>query len=140
MQRPTILHRDKTLYFTIRTFDPSDGVTPIDCDSDPTVDIRVNGADNGDSATVDKRVSSTGIYDCSYDPSGEDEGDIFTMDETATINSGDYFNTWEFTIINTTEQLVDAIWDELRSGHDTTDSFGEYIDQRISDQKQIYRG
>lgn len=56
-----------------------------DADSLPTVAVRKNGAAVGDSVTVTKRSASTGIYDCSYNPAGEVEGDSFTLEESATV-------------------------------------------------------
>jgi hypothetical protein len=79
MDRPEVLHVGSILYWVIRTYNIS-GVL-IDADSDPTVAVRKNGASVGDSVTVIKRAATTGIYDCSYDPAGEVEGDSFTIEE-----------------------------------------------------------
>lgn len=98
MSRPTSLHIGGTLYWVIRLFDPSDGVTPIDADSTPTVAIRKNGSSTGDSVTVTKRSATTGIYDCSYNPASEVEGDKFTVEESATISATAYPNSWEFVV------------------------------------------
>lgn len=56
-----------------------------DADSDPTVAVRKNGSAVGDSVTVTKRSATVGIYDCSYNPAGEVEGDSFTLQESATV-------------------------------------------------------
>ena len=88
--RPSSLHVGGVLYWSIRLFDPADGVTPIDADSTPTVSVRKNGAAVGDSVTVSKRAATTGIYDCSYNPAGEVEGDKFSLEESATIAAVNY--------------------------------------------------
>lgn len=69
----------------------------VDADSTPTVAVRKNGASVGDSVTVTKRSSTTGIYDCSYNPAGEAEGDSYTLEISATIASSPRFES--FTVI-----------------------------------------
>jgi hypothetical protein len=103
MTRPKILHVGGTLYWVIRTRNP-DSMVLKDADSTPTVAVRKNGASVGDSVTVTKRSATTGIYDCSYNPAGEVEGDEFTIEESATVTgtttgSATYANSWEFTIL-----------------------------------------
>ena len=83
---------DNTIYWTIRTY--TDAGVLVDADSTPSVDVRKNGAATADSVTVTKRAATTGIYDCSYNPAGEAEGDSFTIEETATISSQAYENAW----------------------------------------------
>ncbi|MFN0197336.1 MAG: hypothetical protein ACKVT0_11375 [Planctomycetaceae bacterium] len=100
MSRPTHLVRNKTLYWVMRLYDPADGVTPIDADSTPTVAIRKNGASTADVVTVTKRSATTGIYDCSYNPASEVEGDGFSVEEEATIDAVVYPNVpWQFSIV-----------------------------------------
>ena len=96
--RPSVLVRNEQLHWTIRLFDPSDGVTLIDADSVPSIAVRKNGAAIADSVTVVKRASSTGVYDCMYDPSGEVEGDGFTIEETAIIAAVVYENDFSVTV------------------------------------------
>ena len=96
--RPTILKKDNTLYWVLNTYD-SDGVL-VDADSTPTIAIRKNGASTADSVTITKRAATTGIYDCSYNPASEADGDIFTVEETATISSQAYVNAWGFTVVD----------------------------------------
>lgn len=101
--RPKFLHVGGVLYWTIRTRNP-DTMVLKDADSTPTVAVRKNGASTGDSVTVTKRSATTGIYDCSYNPAGEVEGDEFTIEETATVTgtttgSATYSNSWEFSVI-----------------------------------------
>jgi len=103
MTRPKILHVGGTLYWVIRTRNP-DTMVLKDADSTPTVAVRKNGASTADSVTVTKRSATTGIYDCSYNPAGEVEGDEFTIEESATVTgtttgSATYTNSWEFTVI-----------------------------------------
>lgn len=103
MNRPSFLHVGGILYWTIRTRNPDTQVLK-DADSTPTVAVRKNGASVADSVTVTKRSATTGIYDCSYNPAGEVEGDEFTIEESATVtgtttSSATYANSWEFTVI-----------------------------------------
>ena len=101
--RPSVLHVGGILYWVIRTRNPDTQVLK-NADSTPTVAVRKNGASVGDSVTVTKRSATTGIYDCSYNPAGEVEGDEFTIEESATVTgtttgSATYANSWEFTVI-----------------------------------------
>jgi len=82
--RPSILHVGGTLYWVIQTRDP-DTMVLKDADSTPSVVVRKNGASVGDSVTITKRSATTGIYDCSYNPAAEVEGDSFTFEESATV-------------------------------------------------------
>lgn len=143
--RPKILHVGGILYWVIRTRNPDTQVLK-DADSTPTVAVRKNGASVGDSVTITKRSATTGIYDCSYNPAGEVEGDEFTIEESATVTgtttgSATYANSWEFTVIavergtdgaNTTTPptaaiIADAVWDEPQVDHTSTGSFGYVI-------------
>lgn len=99
MNHPTVLHSGGTLRWVLRLFDPSDGVTAVDADSTPAVSVRKNGNGISDSVMVTKRASTTGIYDCSYNPAGEVEGDAFTIEESAVIDGTTYENSWEFTVV-----------------------------------------
>lgn len=82
--RPTELHVGGTLYWTLLTRDP-DTLLLKDADATPTVAVRKNGASVGDSVTVTKRSATTGIYDCSYNPAGEAEGDSYILEERARV-------------------------------------------------------
>jgi len=106
--RPSVLLKDNVLYWTIRVYDPSDGVTLINADSVPTVAIRKNGAAVGDSVTVTKRASTTGIYDCSYNPASEIDGDEFVVEESAVISSTTYSWNWSFTVRGSSTVTVSA--------------------------------
>lgn len=146
--RPKVLHVGGTLYWVIRTRNP-DTMVLKDADSTPTVAVRKNGASVGDSVTVTKRSATTGIYDCSYNPAGEVEGDEFTIEESATVTGttqDTYDNSWEFTVIavergtdgaNTTtpptsEAIATTILDTSLSGHNTPGTVGEWINN-VSD-------
>jgi hypothetical protein len=101
--RPDTLHVNGTVYWVIRTYNP-DTLVLKDADSTPTVAVRKNGASVGDSVTITKRSATTGIYDCSYNPAGEVEGDSFTIEESATITGtttaqATYSQSWAFTVI-----------------------------------------
>jgi len=92
MSRPANFKVDNTVYWVIRTY--TDAGVLVDADSTPTVAIRKNGASVGDVATVTKRAATTGIYDCSWNPASEVEGDCFTVEETATVSAQAYENAW----------------------------------------------
>jgi len=97
MSRPTTLKVDGTVYWSLMTY--TDASVLVDADSTPTVAVRKNGVATVDVVTVTKRAATTGIYDCSYNPSGESEGDTFTVEETATISSQAYVNSWQIKVI-----------------------------------------
>lgn len=96
--RPKQLLKDNTLYWVLNTYNPATGIL-ADADSTPTVAVRKNGASVGDSVTVTKRSATTGIYDCSYNPAGEVEGDQFTIVETVVMSSVTYVLPWEFSVL-----------------------------------------
>ena len=96
--RPTVFQVGGTLYWVIQTRNP-DTMVLKDADSTPSVAVRKNGASVADSVTVTKRSATTGIYDCSYNPAAEVEGDAFTLEESAavtgtTTSSATYTQTW----------------------------------------------
>ena len=82
--RPNSLQVGGTLYWVLRTRDP-DTMLLKDADATPTVAVRKNGSAVGDSVTVTKRSATTGIYDCSYNPAAEAEGDTFEFEEQAQV-------------------------------------------------------
>lgn len=82
--RPAVFQVGGTLYWTILTRNP-DTLVAKDADSTPSVAVTKNGTPNADSVTVTKRSATTGIYDCSYNPAAESEGDTFHFLETATV-------------------------------------------------------
>jgi hypothetical protein len=88
---------DGTVYWTVNTY--TDAGVLVDADATPTVDIRKNGSAVLDVATSSKRAGTTGIYDYSYNPASEAEGDTFTIEETATISSQSYRNTWSIEVL-----------------------------------------
>ncbi len=98
MSRPTTMKVDGTVYWTINTY--TDSGVLVDADNTPVVDIRKNGSPVLDVATSSKRSGATGIYDYSYNPASEAEGDTFTIEETATISSQAYRNTWSFKVLD----------------------------------------
>lgn len=104
--RPTTLHVGGTLYWVLRTYTPGTGFL-VDADSTPSIAVRKNGASVGDSVTVTKRSATTGIYDCSYNPAGEVEGDKFTIEESCVISSVTYTQNWEC-VVNAVERGTDS--------------------------------
>jgi hypothetical protein len=145
MNRPDILHVGGTLYWVIQTRNPDTQLLK-NADSTPTVAVRKNGASVGDSVTITKRSATTGIYDCSYNPAAEVEGDSFTLEESATVtgtttSQATYTATWNARVVavergtdsaNTTTPptvgaIADAVWDEARADHVTAGTFGENV-------------
>lgn len=124
MSRPTQLLKGNTLYWVIRLYD-SDGAL-VDADSDPTINVYKNGVDTSDSVTVAKRAATTGIYDCSYDPASEVEGDQFSIEESATISSTTYEFSWECVVLDPMADIKGSGWE---SG---TDTLEELYDQFTS--------
>lgn len=109
--RPKILHIGTVMYWVLRTYNPDTQILK-DADSMPTVAVRKNGAAVGDSVTIAKRPSTTGIYDCAYNPASEVEGDKFTVEETATVSgttgTATYANGFEFEVV-ALERGTDAV-------------------------------
>ena len=97
MSRPATLKVGSTSYWTIMTY-TSAGVL-VDADSTPTVAVRKNGTLTADVVTITKRSATTGIYDAYYNPASETEGDCFTIQETATISSQAYVQSWNFEVL-----------------------------------------
>lgn len=147
MNRPSVLQVGGTLYWVILTRDP-DTMVLKDADSTPTVAVRKNGASTADSVTVTKRSATTGIYDCSYNPASEVEGDKFTFEESATVtgtttSSAIYRHNWDLTVVAvergtdgantttppTTGAIADAVYDEAYAGHTTPGTYGFLWDQ-----------
>ena len=103
MNRPAVFQVGGTLYWVIQTRNPDTQVLK-DADSTPTVAVRKNGASVGDSVTITKRSATTGIYDCSYNPAAEMEGDSFTLEESATVtgtttSQATYTATWNARVV-----------------------------------------
>ena len=128
------------LYWTIQTRNPDTQVLK-DADSTPTVAVRKNGASVGDSVTITKRSATTGIYDCSYNPASEVEGDTFQFEESAavtgtTTSSATYVNQFSVRAVHagaveldsaTILAVADQVWDEATSGHTTAGTYGGRI-------------
>ena len=121
MSRPTYLLKDNTLYWMIRTYNASGILT--DADSVPSVNIYKNGVDTADTGVVTKRGSSTGIYDCYYNPSGEIEGDQYGIEETVVISSQSYENDWACTIFDN-----DVNIEEVEGSPSTLANFADAFD------------
>lgn len=148
--RPAVFQVGGTLYWVIQTRNP-DTMVLKDADSTPTVAVRKNGASVGDSVTITKRSATTGIYDCSYNPAAEVEGDSFTFEESAavtgtTTSSATYTQTWSARALRTgaveldsaaTAALVDLIWDEplTKATHNVATSSGKRLRQTTAFQQ-----
>lgn len=145
--RPTILHVGGVLYWTIQTRDP-DTLLLKDADATPSVSVRKNGASVADSVTITKRSATTGLYDCSYNPAAEVEGDTFQFEEraqvTGTTTAQQYYdNQFNVRAVHagaveldsaSRATLVDEIWDEVLTGgtHNVQNSAGKRLRQVIS--------
>lgn len=136
MSRPSVLFKDTTLNWVIRVFATSGALQ--DADSDPTVAIRKNGASTADSVTVTKRSATVGIYDCSYNPAGEVDGDRYTVEESVTVSASVFENSWQFVVMSdnvgkinnvsgaaeslalSSSQIISASVDTVTNGHTPT--------------------
>lgn len=153
--RPAVFQVGGTLYWTILTRDP-DTLVAKDADSTPSVAVTKNGTPNADSVTVTKRSATTGIYDCSYNPAAEAEGDTFHFLETATVtgtttSAQTYPFGWIARCIavergtdsaNTTTPptvaaIADAVWDEARADHVTAGTFGEKVNAELDSSARV---
>lgn len=134
--RPTTLHVGGTLYWTIRTRDP-DTLILKDADATPTVAVRKNGASTGDSVTITKRSATTGLYDCSYNPAAEVEGDVFELEEraqvTGTTTAQAYYDSGFSVKIAAVERGTDSA--ALASGVNVTQLGGDT--QSLTDLKDF---
>lgn len=120
MSRPATLKVGNTSYWTIMTY-TSAGVL-VDADSTPTVVVYKNGSLTADVVTVTKRSATTGIYDASYNPASEAEGDCFTIQETATISSQAYVQSWNFEVLAAERGTDNASTFDAASDTVTTDA------------------
>lgn len=120
MSRPATLKVGNTSYWTIMTY-TSAGVL-VDADSTPTVVVYKNGSVTADVVTVTKRSATTGIYDAYYNPAGEAEGDCFTIQETATISSQSYVQSWNFEVLAAERGTDNASTFDASSDAVTTDA------------------
>lgn len=118
--RPTILHVGGVLYWTIQTRNP-DTMVLKDADSTPVVAVRKNGSSVADSVTVTKRSATTGLYDCSYNPASEVEGDSYQFEESASVtgtttSSATYVN--QFSVrVRSLERGTDGALRPTVAGH-----------------------
>ena len=120
MSRPATLKVGNTSYWTIMTY-TSAGVL-VDADSTPTVVVYKNGSLTADVVTVTKRSATTGIYDAYYNPASESEGDCFTIEETATISSQAYVQSWNFEVLAAERGTDNASTFDAASDTVTTDA------------------
>jgi hypothetical protein len=128
--RPTTFKVDNTVYWTIRTY--TDAGVLVDADSTPSVAVRKNGSSVADSVTVTKRAATTGIYDCSYNPAGEVEGDCFTIEETATVASQAYENAWSLEA-QASERGTDGVSADIAAMKAVTDKVDTMLESDTGD-------
>ena len=105
--RPNVLAVGNTQYWTINIYDTSGAL--VDADSTPTVAIRKNGVATADVVTITKRAATTGIYDCSFNPGSDTQNDTFGVEESATISSSVFVNSWEFSVVGKTPVNFDVV-------------------------------
>jgi len=138
MNRPAVLHVGGTLYWVVLTRNP-DTMVLKDADSTPTVAVRKNGASVGDSVTITKRSATTGIYDCSYNPASEIEGDKFTLEESVTITGtttaqATYQNNWDAVVIAPVAEIQSglATTTQLTTVEGKIDTIDDFVDTEVS--------
>lgn len=120
MSRPATLKVGNTSYWTIMIY--TDAGVLVDADSTPTVVVYKNGSVTADVVTVTKRSATTGIYDAYYNPASEAEGDCFTIQETATISSQAYVQSWNFEVLAAERGTDNASTFDASSDAVTTDA------------------
>lgn len=134
--RPTTLHVGGTLYWELRTRDP-DTMLLKDADATPTVAVRRNGVSVGDSVTINKRSATTGIYDCSYNPASEVEGETISFEErvqvTGTSTAQAYYDSGFVVRVTAVERGTDSA--ALASGVNVTQLGGDT--QSLTDLKDF---
>lgn len=81
--RPTSFGVGETWTWNIRLRNVANAA--VDADSTPTVTVYKNNAATGESVTVTKPSATTGWYQCSFDPAGEAEHDVYSFVENVTI-------------------------------------------------------
>jgi hypothetical protein len=88
----------------------------VDADSNPTIALRKNGAAHTGTTTVTKRAATTGLYDCTFAPSGPNNTDQFQVEETATISSQAYVNIWNFGVFEELPQGMGSVSVDTNTG------------------------
>jgi len=83
--RPTSFGVGETWTWNIRLRNVANAA--VDADSTPTVTVYKNNSATGESVTVTKPSATTGWYQCSFDPAGEAEHDVYSFVENVTIAS-----------------------------------------------------
>lgn len=132
--RPTTIAKNSILRWTIFTRNRSTGVL-TDADSTPTVSVRKNGSASAETVTIIKRAATTGIYDCSFNPSNESDGDVFQFTESSVVNSISYGTTFAVSVPPTLDVVVDPLVSTVRgriSENTMTLFIGEEIDVTLS--------
>jgi len=81
--RPAIFKKDTTWTWDIRLSNASGAVNG---DANPTITVYKAGVPTGESVTVTKPAATTGWYQCSFDPAGEAEHDVYGFAENVTIS------------------------------------------------------
>jgi len=90
--RPTNFKVGNAIPWSIRVY--TEAGLLVDADSNPVVTVRRDGVPSADVVTVTKRAATTGIYDCSYNPSSDFEGEMFEITETAMVSTEEFENAW----------------------------------------------
>ena len=98
MSRPTEFFVEDELVYWDVSIVSSDG-TPLDADSNPTIQYRVHGNDTLKSTgvTVTKVAATTGLYRVAHNLAGDSDlgiGASIRYQETATISAVAYVNRW----------------------------------------------
>ena len=137
MGRPATLYDGQTLTWVMMVYDSSNVL--VDADSTPTVAVRRNGSATADVVTVTKRAATTGIYDCSVTFIADAVGDIFELEEQATVSGTTYDQTFSVTILTSDANVV-AIGGDLPSAGNLRDQYngtGYFNDAAPAYQAQV---
>ena len=120
---------ESTFYFDFTTHNPSTGEIQ-DADSLPIVEIFENDVDTTLAGiTVTKRTAKTGNYRVEVvgtTGNGFELGKSYNAIATATVNgvtAKSRIKEFQFSI----DMIVDDVWDESASAHETPDTFGHRL-------------
>lgn len=81
--RPGFFKKDTVWTWDIRLSNASGAVN---ADSNPTITVYKGGVATGEFVTVTKPAATTGWYQCSFNPAGEEELDVYGFAENVTIS------------------------------------------------------
>lgn len=99
--RPGILISGQRLYWSARTVNSSGVVTAPD--NSMSLRIWKNGVEQPNESHDDEDYTRSspapGFWDFEYEPTGIEEGDVFTFQESATMSGVEYLRVWHCVVI-----------------------------------------